>query len=116
MTAPIPEHVWVRMYRREARAEQNGKCCYCRWPLSDEDATADHVVARKNGGTTKRANIKAACSECNNAKGFLNVQTFNRLIRNPPEGASIGIWFAHFRLRLRLSVERVHREMERLCK
>lgn len=109
----VPERAWVRMYRTEARSEQGGKCCYCYIPLNAQNTSGDHRKARKNGGTTERGNIKAACIECNTTKRHLSEAVFLKKIKSPKPGDGLGIFMAHFRRRLWL---RTHRACAHILK
>lgn len=84
---------WQALLRREALAEQKGRCHYCKSPLRARLATADHKHPRCRGGLTTRANIAAACDGCNQAKGNKSEGQFFNLIkgREPPEGVHIEI-------------------------
>lgn len=100
------EQMFLRMYRNDARAEQGGKCAYCREPISRAQATGDHVKSRFNGGATDRKNIKAACLPCNRTKKSMSEAAFLRAIKNPQPGDSIHIWMAWSRRRIWLATER----------
>lgn len=50
--------------RRHACKAQAGLCFYCGRPMG-KDITAEHLVARKDGGQDKRGNIVAAHYRCN---------------------------------------------------
>lgn len=105
----LGENVWLRMYRAEALASQDGRCAYCYDPLRHKQATADHVVARKRGGQTAMENIKAACGQCNRLKGSKGEKAFLRWIKNPQRGDGIGIWMAWSRRRINLAAMRACR-------
>ncbi|WP_175987058.1 HNH endonuclease [Bacillus sp. Marseille-Q1617] len=50
-----------------------GNCCiYC----EDEATTIDHVIPKSQGGISSFANCVPACSQCNEAKGSMNVEEF----------------------------------------
>lgn len=102
---PRVEQLWKNIYRADAYRRQGGKCCYCREPMTRETVSADHVVARRNGGITSRENIKAACKDCNAAKGHMTEKKFKALLRCPGDGASLGLLMAVFRFRLWTRVE-----------
>lgn len=74
----------LKRFRTRAFLRQDGRCIYCAKPmwLSDpahfaikqkltakqarhRQCTAEHLCARKNGGTNAAANIAAACLFCN---------------------------------------------------
>lgn len=70
--------------RRLAFERQRGRCYYCNLPMWKEDAgsfsglhgisvrqarlsqcTAEHLLAKQDGGTDRQSNIAAACFYCN---------------------------------------------------
>lgn len=73
----------IRRLRAQAFQAQHGLCCYCRLPmwlaspaevahpglrpstLAPLRATAEHLVARQDGGPDCAGNIAAACWLCN---------------------------------------------------
>jgi len=67
----------IAYFRARAFEEQQGRCFYCGFSIWNEDAesfassatqfrcTAEHLIARKDGGKNTRANIVAACHLCN---------------------------------------------------
>jgi 5-methylcytosine-specific restriction endonuclease McrA len=61
--------------RRKARLFElsGGKCFWCRVPLTYEDATIDHVVARGRGGSNALENLVLACEPCNQTRGCSKV-------------------------------------------
>lgn len=79
---PLPDRKWVQAFRADARTAQNNLCCYCTEPLTSVTVSADHLVPRSGGGTTKRENISASCAPCNRAKGSMTVRVFNALLRS----------------------------------
>ena len=84
----IREQTWRKLCTIEALTEQEGKCKYCKAPLSAKDATADHMWPVSKRGRTTRENIVAACRECNVIKGDLSHIEFYKLIdRRIPNGA-----------------------------
>ena len=48
-----------------------GVCHYCRRPVGAKALTLDHVVPLVRGGRSIRANMVAACRECNHKKQSL---------------------------------------------
>ena len=95
-------------YRRLAWINQNQKCFYCREPLTLEQATADHIHPKCNGGTNARKNIVAACKGCNVSKGNSKVSRFENRIKAPKRENSLGIWKAWARRRLWLRTEQAN--------
>ncbi|WP_205895078.1 HNH endonuclease [Metapseudomonas otitidis] len=74
----------IKKHRQSAFDRQYGKCCYCgfsMWQGSPESfakargiseaqarhfrCTAEHLLARQDGGTDSESNIAAACARCN---------------------------------------------------
>ena len=70
--------------RQIAFVRQNGKCCYCHQPMWNANpteyaerhslspgrtslmrCTGEHLIAHKDGGSSKVENIAAACLFCN---------------------------------------------------
>lgn len=60
----------LRSLRRRACREQDGRCFYCLQPMT-HDVTAEHLVARMDGGKDTRGNIVAACRRCNESRHAL---------------------------------------------
>ena len=48
-----------------------GRCHYCRRDVGAKALTLDHVVPLVRGGRSIRANMVAACKDCNNKKQSL---------------------------------------------
>lgn len=57
-------HLKIQFLRRRASAAQGGLCYYCQRSMG-RDVTAEHLVARADGGKDTRGNIVAACRRCN---------------------------------------------------
>jgi 5-methylcytosine-specific restriction endonuclease McrA len=77
------ERLFLKVFRADAIAEQGRKCHYCREWVTPESVTADHALAKSNGGTTQRKNIKAACGHCNGAKGAMSEGQFQDMLHSP---------------------------------
>lgn len=54
----------LQKLRARSCSMQGGICFYCRLPMG-ADVTAEHLVARMDGGKNTRSNIVAACRRCN---------------------------------------------------
>ena len=74
----IPEYVWLTCLEHF-----DGCCAYC--GSSKHKLTADHLVAKSNGGKDEASNIVPACEACNQAKGasewrefMMNMSTFSQ--------------------------------------
>ncbi|RYH63755.1 MAG: restriction endonuclease [Alcaligenaceae bacterium] len=82
-------HSHLRSFRRRAFKQQRGFCYYCCLPMWEDDeaaftarfglsarltrllrSTAEHVVARCDGGRDARPNIVAACHWCNQRRHY----------------------------------------------
>jgi 5-methylcytosine-specific restriction endonuclease McrA len=55
----------IKKFRRNAWKRQHHRCYWCKEPLKEEEATADHVLPRRFGGRTTIDNIVATCASCN---------------------------------------------------
>lgn len=73
----------VTVLRRNALIRQNGRCAYCKEPLPESLATADHKHPRCRGGRNSERNVVAACWPCNKAKGTMHEDRFYALIGGP---------------------------------
>lgn len=73
-------------FRAQALAEQDGRCHYCKSIITERTATADHKWPVSRKGRTTKANIAAACENCNKAKGSLSHIEMYRLTKKgqPP--------------------------------
>ncbi|MEU1881913.1 HNH endonuclease [Streptosporangium sp. NPDC020072] len=49
-----------RIYKRE-----KGICSWCKAPVPRDQASRDHVVSLKKGGTNDDSNVVLACKGCN---------------------------------------------------
>jgi 5-methylcytosine-specific restriction endonuclease McrA len=77
----------LQQYRNEAYQRQHGRCVYCAAPMWERDptaftirycltneqalrfrCTAEHLVARSDGGSDRSDNIAAACWSCNSGR------------------------------------------------
>ena len=56
----------LQFLRRVACREQGGLCFYCGRPMTKP--TAEHLIAKQDGGRDTRANIAATCAPCNHAR------------------------------------------------
>lgn len=59
----------VRFSREAVYTRDKGRCQYCNRALKRPEATYDHVMPRRLGGTTRWENIVIACQPCNTKKG-----------------------------------------------
>ncbi|WP_164853303.1 HNH endonuclease [Peribacillus asahii] len=58
----------------------NHSCCYCSEPLTNENATVDHVfsLSQSYGGVNIIENLTQSCRSCNGSKGKDHVADFYR--------------------------------------
>lgn len=77
----VSRQKWLILLRESAWTEQNGRCAYCLSVLTRDRVTDDHVLARKNGGTDHKSNIKAACKPCNRLKGHTSHAGFIKIMK-----------------------------------
>lgn len=57
---------WGKKYLRGTAYErQDGKCMWCGEVVAEEEATAEHIVRRFEGGKTIDRNIGMSCGPCN---------------------------------------------------
>lgn len=59
----------VRCTRQNILLRDHWMCAYCMQPLTEKNATIDHVLPVSKGGKTSFTNVVAACSTCNLLKG-----------------------------------------------
>lgn len=69
-------------------------------------ATADHLLARHEGGGISRENIVAACFSCNQAKGVMSAILFKRAVKFPEPDHPLNIHLAAMRRRINIRVEK----------
>lgn len=58
----------VKLSRMNLLLRDNGRCVYCKIPLTMKTLTYDHVVPKSYGGKTNWRNIVASCQPCNTRK------------------------------------------------
>lgn len=86
---------------------QNWRCAYCGGCMDVDtsqpnEATREHVIPRRFGGSDAGSNLIAACAGCNSARGgFCSSKTFFRLRRHLLER---GAWPACARPKRRVRV------------
>ena len=63
------------------------KCPYCKTKLTEENATADHIITVANGGNNSKINLLACCEDCNGERG--DTDFYRYLYAKRPELKSI---------------------------
>jgi len=115
LSAPLrQERFWLKIHRADAWRAQSRRCKYCAEPITLRQATADHRVAKKNGGMTSSENVSAACAPCNVAKHHMPEKAFQRAIRNPQPEHRWGIWMAWSRRRIWARTEAANLRLMRM--
>lgn len=61
------------MGKTEVWERDGKKCFYCGTPLTLEEATHEHILAKAHGGTNHDYNCTVACKPCNTFVGSLPV-------------------------------------------
>lgn len=63
-----------------------GVCHYCRRQVGTRALTADHIVPLIRGGRSVRANLVAACKDCNSKKQSLLAWEWDAYVSGLGEG------------------------------
>lgn len=66
---------------RRLMARDGPNCWICGTELTMQTATLDHIIPRSKRGTFALANLRLACSPCNNRRGNNDVIGLNRHLR-----------------------------------
>ena len=70
--------------RYRALTRQNGQCLYCGTPITFQTLEMDHIVPRKNSGSTNtRTNLAAVCRSCNLSKSNIPFAVWAGKSENP---------------------------------
>jgi 5-methylcytosine-specific restriction endonuclease McrA len=72
----VPKRTHKNRFRREIIEAWESRCAYC--GIQPEKITLDHIIARTNGGETKRSNLIPACAPCNGSKGHSDIWLWYR--------------------------------------
>jgi len=60
------------------------KCSYCGGLSDDHILQIEHIYPKSRGGTDKVNNLTISCRVCNNAKGSLTLDRWERILRSSP--------------------------------
>lgn len=74
----------VKFSRENVYSRDNGQCQYCGNAVTHAEATYDHVVPRRLGGTTNWENIVISCRGCNQKKGGRTPEQAHMMLRSKP--------------------------------
>lgn len=66
----------AELFYREVKAAPSIDCFYCHKAVRGRDAEVDHKTPLSRGGKHERANLAAACYQCNRSKGRLTADEF----------------------------------------
>lgn len=69
-----------RRKHRRLLAETGGCCIYCGRPISEYNATLDHIIPMSRGGYSEDENLVVCCKECNYRKYTFYVRDFIALM------------------------------------
>lgn len=58
---------------------RHAKCPYCGVKLTNENATADHIVPISQGSNNSQINLVVCCQKCNGDKGDMSLKKFLKL-------------------------------------
>jgi len=76
--------VYVHPSRRLIFIRDDYICQYCGKPVSERNATVDHVIPKSQGGPWSWTNLVTCCEKCNQAKGNQIWQPLNKPKRPEP--------------------------------
>jgi 5-methylcytosine-specific restriction endonuclease McrA len=63
-----PKRARGKAFRKWLAGLYGDKCFHCERPLTQEDLTLDHIVARAKGGQSVPSNLQVLCEKCNHRK------------------------------------------------
>ena len=90
------KQLYVTPSRRLIFIRDDYTCQYCGKPLSERNATIDHVYPKSKGGTWSWTNLVTACESCNQLKGNRTLEESRmELIRNPYHPEPFIVTFKH---------------------
>lgn len=61
---------------------QGGLCFFCKKPLSNSDASVEHLVASANGGSNRDDNCVACCKSLNSLLGSMSLKEKIQVVLN----------------------------------
>lgn len=92
------DHVGLTRNKIATWQEQHARCCYCykeTWLLPftkkgkrEDEATAEHVVPKSQGGKNNYQNIVMACSKCNSERSSMDAMEYWELKQCPQKYAA----------------------------
>jgi hypothetical protein len=67
-------------YAKEFLTQNEGSTCiYCDTPLTEENATSDHIIPISQGGNNTQVNMIICCKDCNNERGNLPFESYLKI-------------------------------------
>lgn len=67
-----------RELRHDLYVRYSGKCAYCGKPTTKSAGTVDHYIPWSLGGTNEQGNLRWSCYSCNQLKGDLPPEEWER--------------------------------------
>jgi len=67
-------------FRQAIVTRENEMCFYCFRQLKEGQYEIDHIIPSAKGGNNSYRNLIAACLDCNNVKGDMDVEDFLRFL------------------------------------
>ena len=61
--------------------KSDGRCAYCRDPITTNNFQVDHIVAKCMRGSDDISNLRPSCRRCNNYKRWFTTEEFRMNIR-----------------------------------
>lgn len=62
---------------------QEGRCFYCEQPISEQDASIDHLVSKSSGGFNNEDNTVVCCHPLNHFLSNASLEFKSRLLDDP---------------------------------
>lgn len=67
-----------RLIRQDLCNRYGSRCAYCNRPTGLKDGTIDHYLPQALGGMHDQENLRWACEPCNNRKGDMHPDEWER--------------------------------------
>ncbi len=71
---------------------QKGMCPYCQRPVTQSNATWEHILPRGWGGPNVGTNVILACQDCNSAKSAIESFISNRFAKEMDMGSRAALF------------------------
>lgn len=70
--------------KKFVKEHPDSKCIYCANKLTEQNATADHIIPTSHGGNNSQVNLVVVCGDCNQERG--NVEFYKFKNKKNPKG------------------------------